>query len=92
MPEEVKQETLRPVYKLTRDEIAKVVEDATGQKPNEGFHSVTLTMQMNGESGTMTWVNAANRDNFVAPNTKQIPPVKTKKGKKVTNGDNPANG
>ena len=89
MPEEVKEETLRPVFKLSRDEIAKLVEDVTGQKPKEGFHSVTLTMQMDGEQGTLQWVNAANRAKPVAVATKSIPRVGKKK---VKSGNNPTNG
>jgi len=76
MPEELQAQTLRPQYKLTRDEIAKLVEDTTGQKPKDGFHSVTLTMQMNGDAGTLTWVDAAERVKAVAKATKPIPPVK----------------
>ena len=75
MPEQIDVPTLRPQYKLDRNEIASLVEGATGQKPKDGFHSVTLTMQMDGEAGTLTWVDAANRAKPVAASTKSIPPV-----------------
>ena len=76
MPEELQAQTLRPQFKLSRGEISKLVEDTTGQKPKNGFHSVTLTMQMDGEAGTLTWVDAAERVKAVARATKAIPPVK----------------
>ena len=80
MPEELQPQTLRPQFKLSRDEISKLVEDSTGQKPKDGFHSVTLTMQMDGETGTLTWVDAAQRAKAIAKSTKPIPPVKNAKG------------
>ena len=75
MPEQIDVPTLRPQYKLDRNEIASLVEGATGQKPKDGFHSVTLTMQMDGEAGMLTWVDAANRVKPVAASTKPIPRV-----------------
>lgn len=84
MPEEVKQKTLRPAYKLSREEIAKLVEDATGQKPDNGFHSVTLTMAMDGESGNLQWVDAANRVGIPKPVSKP----KVPKGKNANNSTN----
>ena len=85
MPEALNKPTLRPQFKLSRDEISKLVEDTTGQKPKNGFHSVTLTMQMDGEAGTLTWVDAAERIKSVAPSTKAIPPIKPKSNGKNSN-------
>ena len=87
MPESLNEQTLRPKFKVSRDEIAKAVEAATGQKPKDGFHSVTMTMQMDGEAGKIEWVDAANRVTSQAKQTKTIPRVE--KGK---SGNNPANG
>lgn len=85
MPEEVKQKTLRPAYKLSRDEVAKLIETATGQKPADGFHSLTVTMAMDGESGQVTWVDAANRPNQIAKAQKPKIP-KGNLGNNTTNG------
>ncbi len=86
MAEEIKQPVLRPQFKLSRDEIANAVEGMTGQKPKDGFHSVTLTMGMDGNSGNLTWVDAANLIPSLAPPPKKIPPAKK------ANGNTPKNG
>lgn len=90
MPEAIEEPVLRPKFKLTRDEIAKVIADATGQKPKPGFHSVTLVMQMDGESGMLQWVDAANRTNLVTPKVQQSTPEKPKT--KGPNGNDNTNG
>lgn len=61
MPKEVKQPVLRPTFEFERDEVLQMIEQATGQKPKPGSHSVTMIMKPDGETAVLTWVDAEER-------------------------------
>lgn len=57
MPEEIKQTVLKPRFKLSKDELAKLIEGTTGQKPKSGFVGLSVSQLVDG-SGIITWVDS----------------------------------
>lgn len=61
MPEPIEKPVLRPAFKLSRQELASVIETATGQKPKDGFHNLIVSQSMDGSTGSISWVDAAGQ-------------------------------
>ena len=59
MPEPIVKPELRPSFRLSREELAALIEAATGQKPKNGFQSLSVSQSADGQTGVITWLDAA---------------------------------
>ena len=85
MPEEIKEQVLKPKYTLTRAELASLIEHATGRKPKSGFTGLSVAQLVDG-TGRIMWVDAETPEAEKTP--AKLTPTKPTKGQDAGKSNN----